>query len=77
MTVDHDALRARVAELIPAGVLPAKPDLVAEVSIGASDAVCLACAAAGAQVAYRCWDGRRFALPASCAALWDLTGSAP
>jgi hypothetical protein len=29
-----------------------------------------------AQVAYRCWDGRRFALHAACAALWDLTGSA-
>jgi hypothetical protein len=63
MTVDHDALRARVAELVRTGELPARPGLIAEVSIGGHpDAVCLVCAAAGAQVAYGCWDGRRFAL---------------
>jgi hypothetical protein len=55
-----------VAELVRAGELPARPDLLAEVFIGAPETVCLVCEAAGAQVAYRCWDGRRFALHASC-----------
>jgi hypothetical protein len=48
MTLDHAALRARVAELVRAGELPATPDLVAEVSIGELETVCLVCEAAGA-----------------------------